>query len=172
MSDTAPILALAAAIAWVSLVTVEFYERIYRERIERNDKDLRRLGKDKLKKLAGDIEAQLTQGRPVDAKHLQGRVDAIGSLLNAQDQLMSGRQITFILLLVSSIVSIGASYAVELGLGTEQTSPTLIAVDYVVLGVVFLAGFWFLFKMFWFDSQILKISRASRSVSKRPRATR
>jgi len=163
MVEMVPILALAAVIAWVSLVTVEFYERIYRKRIAESEKDLRRLGKDELKKLAGDIEAQLTQGRSVDAQHLQGRVDKIGSLINARDELMRGRRTIFYLLLVLSIVSVGASYAPDTVLWNAERPPTLIAIDYFMLAVVFLAGFWFLFKMFWFDEQILKISRTAGS---------
>jgi len=130
-------------------------------RIEKDEEDLRRLGKDELKKLAGDIETELRQGRPVDAKRLQGRVDRIGSLLNARDELMRARRIIFYLLLVLSITSVGASYAPEAVLWSAETPPTLIAVDYFVLAVVFLAGFWFLFKMFWFDTQILNISRTA-----------
>ena len=163
MVDTAPILGLAAAVAWVSLVTVEFYERIYRERIEKSEEDLRRSGKEELNKLAGDIEADLTQGRSVDAQRLQQRVDKIGSLLNARDELMHGRRIIFYLLLVLSITSVGASYAPDTVFWNAENPTTLIAIDYFVLAVVFLAGFWFLFKMFWFDSQILNVSRAAQA---------
>jgi len=158
--ETVPILALAAAIAWISLVTVEFYERIYRKRIAKSEKDLRRLGKDELNKLARDMEAELTQGRSVDAKGLQERVDRIGSLLNARDELMRGRRKIFYLLLALSLASVGASSAPDLVLWHPVT---LIAMDYFLLAIVFLAGFWFLFKMFWFDEEILKISRTAAS---------
>lgn len=163
MVETVPILALATAIAWVSLVTVEFYERIYRKRIAKNEKDLRHLGKDELKKFAGDIEAQLTQGRSVDAQHLQGRVDKIGSLLNAQDELVRDRRTIFWLLLALSVTSVLASAAPDLVLSHDGLTITLLAVDYFMLAVVFLTGFWFLFRMFWFDEQILKISRTAGS---------
>jgi predicted RNA-binding Zn-ribbon protein involved in translation (DUF1610 family) len=163
LSETAPLLGFAAAIAWVSLVTVEFYERIYRERIEHNEEELRRLGKNELSKLASDIETQLMKGAEVDARRLQERVDMIRSLLNARDELMSGRRKVFSLLLVLSITSVGATYAPEAVLWSAERSPTLIGVDYLVLAIVFVAGFWFLFRMFWFDDQILKISRAAKS---------
>lgn len=166
MVETVPILALAAAIAWVSLVTVEFYERIYRKRIAKNEEDLRRLGKDELSKLAGYMETQLTQGRSVDAQHLQGRVDKIGSLINARSELMRGRRTIFYLLLVLSIVSVGASYAPDAVLWNAEKPTTLIAIDYFMLAVVFLTGFLFLFKMFWFDEQILKISRTAGSYAR------
>jgi hypothetical protein len=163
VADPAPILGLAAAVAWVSLVTVEFYEKIYRERIEKKEEDLRRLGKDDLRKLAGYIETMLTKGRSVDAQDLQGPMDRIGSLINARDELMRGRQRIFALLLVLSITSVGASYAPAAVFWSAEKPTTLIEIDYFVLAVVFLAGFWFLFKMFWFDSQILNMSRAEQA---------
>jgi len=60
------------------------------------------------------MEAELTQGRSVDAKGLQERVDRIGSLLNARDELMRGRRQIFYLLLALSLASVGASSAPDL----------------------------------------------------------
>jgi hypothetical protein len=51
LPDPAPILALGAAVAWVSLVTVEFYERIYRQRIEQYAPELRALGDARFNKI-------------------------------------------------------------------------------------------------------------------------
>jgi len=167
-SDPVPMLGLAAAIAWVSLVTVEFYERIYRERIERNRESLMALSEDEIKKLASDLEAQIRRNRPLDSKIVDRRQGKILRLRKAQEDLIGQRQITFFLLFLLSITSIGASYAPSwevAKIGPDQWPLTLIAIDYPLLAIVFLSGFWFLFRMFWFDKQILSLSRAEQGSS-------
>ena len=154
-SDPVPILALATAIAWISLVTVEFYERIYRERIDKNRNLLKRLGESELKKLPREIETAATEGRSPDSKVVEKRHENVRSLLRAQEDLAGKRKTTFILLFCLSITSVAASYAPTwVIVGTGQWPLTLLVIDYFLLVIIFLSGFWFLEKMFWFDEQI------------------
>lgn len=168
--DSVPILGLAAAIAWISLVTVEFYERHYRARIEANHENLRRLGKDRREELARQIAGE----NALDREELESRLNYITKVENAEDILTRDRSRVFYLLVALVFVTMGASYAPSfeiLEMSMPVTWPTetvvykspltLIAVDYASLVIVFLAGYLFLRRMFWFDRQILRISRAT-----------
>jgi hypothetical protein len=157
--DAAPIILLAAAVAWVSLVTMEFYEKIYRPKIERNLDKLKTLGESQLKALMQEFESKLRSGQS-DMSALEKKAAPVASLLNADEELVRDRQRIFILLFVSSIVSIASSYAPDF----EILAPTitLTTLAYVVSGLVFLWGFWILKKIFWFDRQFLAISKAER----------
>ncbi len=165
-SDPVPIYGLVAAIAWVSLVTVEFYERIYRERIERNRETLSTYGDEQLKGLIDDIVAHTKEGA-TGPTLIKSRIDRILSLKNAQQILADYRNKTFTLLIFTSISCIFASATV--GTWTIPAEPGLERTAYVFLGiyvgawplliaVVFVTGYLFVRKMFEFDSQILSIS--------------
>lgn len=168
-TDPVPILGLAAAIAWVSLITVEFYERIYRGRIEGNHETLRRLGKDQREQLAKEIA-----GGALDPRQLQGRLRHIAEVENAQDILTRGRNKLFYVLVALVLVTMLASYDPTLmileipipnisptGTETYHLPLTLLGIDYILLAYVFLAGYSFLSRMFSFDRQILSISRVA-----------
>jgi hypothetical protein len=56
--------------------------------------------------------------------------------------------------------SLFASYAPNYEIyKAPQFVMTALLLDYLALGLVFFAGFAFLFKMFWYDGEIRKISR-------------
>ncbi len=155
-SDPVPVVMLGASIAWVSLVTVEFYERIYRQRIAENSDRLRNLGQDQLKKLAADLDIQVKDVKePIDARGIEHRLKEIRLLMNAQDMLVMNRERIFWLLGVSALSSILASIAPNFGIDTTWIA----VVAYVVVGLVFVYGLYFLWQMFWFDKEILYISR-------------
>jgi hypothetical protein len=159
-ADSVPIYALAAAIAWASLVTVEFYERIYRDRIESNHQILKQLGDEQLKQLAKDVAAQVRKGSSIDSKIVDKRLNEIRPLLNAQETLMNDRKRIFFALALSALLCIGASA------GPALLDPAVYppwGIDffaYLFLAAVFVLGFLFLFRMFEFDKTILTISRA------------
>jgi predicted RNA-binding Zn-ribbon protein involved in translation (DUF1610 family) len=161
VADPVPILALGAAVAWVSLVTVEFYERIYRDRIKENSALLRSLADSQLETAINDLRK---------GKDVAINVEDIKSLRNAEQILMKRRKITLFLLFASSVFSIASSWSPSFeftipvtgsgGVAQEPMKfsvPTM-AIGYVLMLAVFIAGFWFLWKMLWFDEQILKIS--------------
>lgn len=163
MVDTAPILGLAAAVAWVSLVTVEFYERIYRDRIEKNSGDLRALGDAQLNEMIEKLR---------EGKHVTVTLDDINSLKNAEETLMQRRKITVGILFLSSIFSIAASWSpvgtAEIPVSSPGGIPQepivlsipVMVIAYILLLAVFVSGFWFLWKMLWFDEQILRIKKS------------
>jgi len=168
-TDPVPIYGIAAGIAWVSLITVEFYEKIYRDRIERNREDLKRLGEDELGKLVSEIEARTRKDASFDSKALDSRTRAIRSLLQGGKYLTRHRKFVLYLLTVSSAVGMAASYSptfqiASLPVGVQMLPITLTTVAYFLLTLVFLYGSWFLNEMFWFDEQILDISRARETI--------
>lgn len=153
------ILGLAAAIAWVSLVTVEFYERIYRSRIQGNVMYLQIQGEDERYKLSRDIQekADLTP------KQIVQRGDRITQLENAQNILTSWRTWIFRFLFFAMATSLFASYAPDYVIyKAPEFVFTALLLDYLALGLVFFLGLVFLFKMFWYDGEIMKISRLRR----------
>ena len=159
MPDSAPILALGAAVAWVSLVTVEFYERIYRERIEEYAPQLQALGEAQFNKI---VEV-LRKGRLV----ADSSFNYVNSLKNAEQILMERRKITLMILGGSVVFSLAASYAPTL----EVLGAPLMAIAYVLLGGVFVSGFSFLSKMIWFDEQIRKAKEILKAEGKPPETT-
>lgn len=164
-TDPAPLVGFATAMAWVSLVTVEFYERIYRDRIEKNETKLKQYSEAKRKELIREIEKDLA-----DSEGIPGFLDRINKVSNAKDSLRFYRAATFLFLFVSLIASFVASifpgfeffrmYApdprqVPSGSPLEKGVPvTSTAVAYLLLFFVFLLGFLFLKEMFWFDKLI------------------
>jgi len=139
---------------------VEFYERIYRDRIERNRQDLQNLGEDELKRLTSEIEVRTRKGASLGSQTLDARLAGIRSLMNAQECLIRYRRWIFYILTISSLVCIAASYAPTLEIyRSGPLTVTLTTIAYLLLGVTFCGGFWFLKEMFWLDEQILAISR-------------
>jgi flagellar basal body-associated protein FliL len=76
----------------------------------------------------------------------------VNSLKDAEQVLMKQRKIPLMILGLSSVFSIAASYAPTWMAGGVP----LMAIAYLLLGGVFVSGFWFLSKMLWFDEQIPK----------------
>ena len=139
---------------------MEFYERIYRDRIERNRQELQKLGEDELKRLIGEIEVRTRKGASLDSQTLDARLAGIRSLMNAQECLIRYRRWIFYILVVSSLVCIAASYAPTFEIGWPGSKTvTLTTIAYFLLGVTFFGGFLFLREMFWLDERILAISR-------------
>jgi hypothetical protein len=155
MSDSTPIILLAATVAWVSLVTVEFYEKIYRPKIDANLGKLQELGKAQLQELLKDIETKITKGQS-DINVLEGRAGVVASILNADNELIKARKTIFLLLFVACTLDMAASYAPGLEISNVIS---LTSIAYIVSGAVFLGGFWILKKIFWFDNQLLVIAR-------------
>ncbi len=158
MLDATPVVLLAATVAWVSLVTMEFYEKLYRPKIDANLNKLKDVGENQLKELLKEIEIKIRKGHS-DINVLENKAGLIVSLLNADKQLIAERKTIFFALFVSSILSIGASYAPELQI---LNSLTVAMVAYIASGIVFVWGFWILKKIFWFDRQFLLIAKAER----------
>lgn len=164
MVDATPVVLLAATVAWVSLVTMEFYEKLYRPKIDANLNKLKDVGENQLKELLKDVETKIRKGQS-DINELENKAGLIVSLLNADEQLIAERKTIFFALFVSSILCIGASYAPDLQL---LNSLTLAMLAYIASGIVFVWGFWILKKIFWFDRQFLAIAKAERGSPNRP----
>jgi hypothetical protein len=150
-SDTAYFAGIAAAIAWVVLVSVEFYERIYRKKIEDYRVDLENLGEDALKRLAEDLTIKARKGQPVDGQTIASRHEEVRSLMRGEKVLMSYRKGVFGVLIVTMILVIVA-----------VLYPTTSPLAYGALGATFIAGYIFLTKMLWFDEQIYDVLRQTR----------
>lgn len=159
MPDPVPILALGAAVAWVSLVTVEFYERIYRERIEKYAPELRALGDARFNKIVGYLREGETG--------LDSFISDVNSLKNAEKELMDARKIPLVFLLLSSLSSIVSSYSPTF----DIFGIPLMLITYLLLFGVFVTGFWFLWKMLWFDEQIPKARDILQAEKKAPGTT-
>ena len=157
--DTTPIILLAAVVAWVSLITMEFYEKIYRPRIEANFDKLKKLGEGQLNVLLQEIELKLRKGQ-ADINILEKKAQPVVSLLNAEEEFIKSRNGIFFSLFVLSIISVAASYAPDFII--LSTPLTLAAIAYIVSGAVFFWGYLMLRKMFWFDKQFLAIARAEK----------
>jgi ABC-type multidrug transport system fused ATPase/permease subunit len=152
--------ALAAVIGWFSLVTVEFYERIYRNRIEDNQQRLKALSDDQLATLTKEIESETRHGKEVDSNRLRERLRHIRSLRNAQDNLVRERGRILALLAVATLITLfTATWAVFFPLW-DLTYAT--AFTYVLLGLVFFSGFHFLAQMFSYDREIIAIMRTEK----------
>jgi hypothetical protein len=149
--------ALAAVIGWFSLVTVEFYERIYRNRIEENQQRLKTLSDDQLATLTKEIETETRNGKEVDPSKVRERLGHIRSLRNAQDNLVRERGRILALLAIATFITLAtATFALFFPLW-DLTYPTALA--YVLLGLAFFSGFHFLSQMFLYDKQIIAIIR-------------
>lgn len=159
MPDSAPILALGAAVAWVSLVTVEFYERIYRGRIDEYAPQLQALGETQFNNL---VES-LRKGKTVADSYF----DDVNSLKNAEQVLMERRRITLYFLGASFVFSLPASYDPTLAIYGLQ----VMLIAYALILGVFFFGFSFLSKMIWFDEQIPKAKEVLKA-KKKPRGIR
>ena len=152
MSESTPLVGLAVAVAWISLITVEFYEKIYRKRIEDHSEILKEMGQEKRNKLAADYAAQIVKGRVPKEAEVQSIQNDVDSLVDAEKVLTRMRERTFIILLVGSAICLVSSYAPSYAPAGGML--TLLDISYAALFILFLMGFLFLRKMFWFDKQI------------------
>lgn len=162
MTDFVTVLgwALAAVIGWFSLVTVEFYERIYRNRIEDNQQRLKTLSDDQLATLTKEIETETRHGKEVDPSKLRERLDHIRSLRNAQDNLVRERGRIFALLAIATFITLATATSAVFFPSWDLTYPTALA--YILLGLAFFSGFHFLSQMFSYDKQIIAIIRTEK----------
>jgi hypothetical protein len=161
--DATPVVLLAATVGWISLVTMEFYEKIYRPKIDANLDKLKDVGEAQLQDLLKDVEARIRKGKS-DINALEGRAGVIVSILNADEQLVNARKNIFLALFVASLFSIAASYSPDFPI----ISPvTLSGLGYLACAIVFVYGFVILKRIFRLDKELLAITKARRESSTR-----
>ena len=94
--DPVPIYMFAAVIAWFSLVAVEFYERIYREKIEKNRELIWGYVQAEQKRIKDNISIPLK----VNSQDLSAELDGLNKLAKRPDDFIEWRKRLTVLVVV------------------------------------------------------------------------
>jgi len=149
--DPVPIYMLAAAIAWFSLVCVEFYERTFRDKIEKNRDLIWIYVQSEKEKIKDNIEIPMKS----DPEILSAKLKGLSKLAERSDDFIKWRKLLTIFLVAFGGI---AGYVAYKPLDTIYLLPNL---EWLVITffVVLLANGVFIYEVFKVDERITKLVR-------------
>jgi len=149
--DPVPIYMLAAVIAWFSLVCVEFYERTFRGKIEKNRDLIWGYVQSEKQKIKDDIEIPMRS----DSRNLSAKLEDLSKLVERPDDFIKWRKWLTILLVTFGGI---AGYVAYRPVDTICLLPNL---EWLVIAffAVILANGVFIHEVFKVDERITKLIR-------------